>query len=747
MEPHAGVIYDDVQKCVDEVIAYVGKDITLAMTLALGKPVRLCNEIYRRAKEDPSIHLKIVTAFPLEKPTGKSELERRVYQSLNPRLFEGVPDLDYMLDYRQGKLPKNVESYEFFSKAGTYLEDSTAQQNHLASHYTHIVRDGLNFGVNVFANPLAPLDKDGRTIYSMGCNTDIIVGGLKEIEKRRQKGEKFAVVGEANVNMPFMYGDAVVEAETYDIILRGPFFDYQLFGAPKDPVSVADYMIGINVSTLVKDGGTLQVGIGALGDAIVSGLVMRNDHNDVYQGLLEKTGLKKRYERLINEWGGTGVFEQGLYGSSEMFVDAFMQLYKNKILKRKVFDSVPIMKLINAGHLAEDHIPDDIIDRLLEIKGIRTPLSEEDFKFLTEFGILGSGLEFKDNMIYDGEVSYSADLSDEKAKAEIGKLLGQKLLKGTIIQGAFFVGPKSFYQALNDMSEEERQQFCMSGVEKVNQLYGDEELRALQRKDGRFINTGMFATLLGAIASDQLEDGRIVSGVGGQYNFVAMGHALPDARIVIILRSTKGSGRSLRSNIKFNYGHCTLPKHLKDIIVTEYGIADVRGKPDKQVIAEILNIADSRFQKQLLERAKKSGKIPMDYEIPEEYRHNTPEKLKAILTPYQAQGYFPPFPFGTDFTPDDLALAGSLKGLKALSKGYPMKLAQGMLTELFRPIPKGAQRYLQTMELDKPAGAKERIYRKMVVFALRNNGCLQKRDRTTGIISNQHPTPMQSEKN
>lgn len=725
MEPYAGVICDDVQKCVDEVIAYIGKDIVFAMSLALGKPIRFCNEIYRRAKEDPTINLKIVTAFPLEKPTGKSELERRIYKTLNPRLFEGVPDLEYMIDYRQGKLPPNVESYEFYSKAGTYLNDPIAQQNHLASHYTHIVRDALDFGVNVFANPLGIREIDGKTMYSMGCNTDIIVEGLKEISKHRLQGEKFAIIGEVNSNMPFMYGDAVVGADTYDMVLQGPFFDYQLFGAPKDPVSVADYMIGIHTSTLIKDGGTLQVGIGALGDAIVAGLIMRNDHNDIYQELLEKINIKKRCERLINKWGGTDVFKQGLYGSSEMFVDAFMQLYKNKILKRKVFDSVPIMKLINEGYLAADNIPPDILDRLLAMKAIQSPLNDEDFKFLTEFGILSKGLRFEDGRIYDEEIAYSADLRDEQARMEIRKLLGQELLKGTIIQGAFFVGLKSFYQALNDMSEEERQLFAMSGVEKVNQLYGDEELRTLQRKDGRFVNTGMMATVLGAIVSDQLEDGRIVSGVGGQYNFVAMGHALHDARVIIVLRSTKGSGRKLRSNIRFNYGHCTIPKHLKDIIITEYGIADVRGKPDKQVIAEMINIADSRFQKQLLAKAKKYGKIPMDYEIPEEYRHNTPEKLKALLAPYHAQGYFPPFPFGTDLTKDDIELAGSLKALKSLAGGYPLQVAKGMLLELLRPIPKGIDHHLERLELLRPFGVKERIYRKMVVLALRNNGCLR----------------------
>lgn len=725
MKEHAGEICNDVKKCVDEVIEYLGKDIVFAMTLALGKPVRFVNELYRRAKEDPSIKLKILTAFPLEKPTGKSELEKRLYKALVPRLFEGVPDLDYMLDYRAGKLPPNVESYEFYSKPGIYLNDPVAQGNHMASNYTHIVRDGFDFGFNCFANPVGYREIDGKTMYSMGCNTDIVVQGIKEIEEHRAKGEKFVLIGEANKNMPFMYGDAVVGAETYDMILQGPDFDYELFGAPKDPVSIPDYMIGINTSVLIKDGGTLQVGIGALGDAIVAGLVMRNDHNDVYQDLLKKSGLLKRYEKLIANWGGTGVFTKGLYGSSEMFVDAFMQLYKNKILKRKVFESIPIMKLINEGYLEADRIPEDILERLLEMKAISSQLTEEDFNFLTQFGILRSGLSYQTDFIVDGENKYSTDLSVTQNRIAIRSLLGKELLNGTIILAAFFVGPRSFYKALNDMSEEERKLFAMSGVEKVNQLYGGEELRALQRKDGRFINTGMIATVLGSIASDQLENGQVISGVGGQYNFVAMGHALPDARVIMLIKSTRGSGKSLKSNIVFSYGHCTIPKHLRDIVVTEYGIADVRGKPDKDVIAEMINIADSRFQPQLLKQAKKAGKIPMDYEIPEQYRNNTPENLKELLAPYQAKGYFPPFPFGTDFTQDDIELAGALKGLKALLTASKAKLAKGLFLEFFRPIPASAEHHLTTMQLNKPSSLKERLYRKMVVFALRNNGCLK----------------------
>jgi acyl-CoA hydrolase len=721
MNGKTGVVSNDVKKCVDQVIKHVGKDIKLGMTLALGKPCYIANEFYRRAKEDPEMKLAIITALPLEKPKGHSELEKRFLKPIAERVFEGVPEFDFMLDLREGKLAPNVNIYEFFCKAGANLNTPHYQRHHFSSNYTHCCRDAMDYGTNVFAQLIAHKKINGKQMYSMACNTDICIEAVASLKAQRAQGQKVAIIAEANSNMPFMYGDAVVGPDTYDIIIKGEEFDHPLFGPPKDPVAPADHMIGMNVSTLVRDGGTIQVGIGALGDAIVAGLVMRNEHHDVYQEVLEKAGVYERYGDLIKKWGDTGQFKQGLYGSSEMFVDAFMQMYKSKILKRKVFDSVPIMQLINKGELSADKIPANIIDKLINMKAIHSKLTEEDFKFLTEFGILKEGLKYTKGAIKDGKDSYPVDLGNKANLTKIRKILGKKLNGGKVILGAFFVGPKAFYQALNDMSEEERQLFGMSGVEKVNQLYGDEELRTLQRKEGRFINAGMTATLLGSVASDQLQDGRVVSGIGGQYNFVSMAHALPDGRLIMMIKSTKGAGKTLKSNIVFSYGHCSIPRHLRDIIVTEYGIADVRGKPDEEIIMEMLNVADSRFQKELLAQAKKAKKIRDDYEIPEQFRNNYPEKILKLLKPYQDEGYFQPFPFGTDLLPDDIALGGSLKVMKALAGGYPLKLAGGLLFELIRPIPKSAARHIERMKLDKPSSIKEKLLRKMVIFALRNN--------------------------
>jgi acyl-CoA hydrolase len=96
------------------------------------------------------------------------------------------------------------------------------------------------------------------------------------------------------------------------------------------------------------------------------------------------------------------------------------------------------------------------------------------------------------------------------------------LKDGHVAHACFFLGPQKFYENLRQMSRSDREQICMTGISYVNELFGNEELKRLQRKFARFINTGLIVTLTGAVASDGLENGKVLSGVGGQYNFVAM---------------------------------------------------------------------------------------------------------------------------------------------------------------------------------------------------------------------------------
>src|SRR4029453_19333617 len=87
--------------------------------------------------------------------------------------------------------------------------------------------------------------------------------------------------------------------------------------------------------TLVRDGGTLQLGIGELGDGIVHALQLRHQQPAIYREALEACGLLARHRRLIEAEGGTAPFERGLYGCTEMLADGFLDLYRSGILKRR----------------------------------------------------------------------------------------------------------------------------------------------------------------------------------------------------------------------------------------------------------------------------------------------------------------------------------------------------------------------------------------------------------------------------
>ncbi|HEX4862282.1 MAG TPA: acetyl-CoA hydrolase/transferase C-terminal domain-containing protein, partial [Rhizomicrobium sp.] len=161
-------------------------------------------------------------------------------------------------------------------------------------------------------------------------------------------------------------------------------------------------------------------------------------------------------------------------------------------------------------------------------------------------------------------------------------------------------------------------------------------------------------------------------------------------------------------NIRYAYGHVTIPRHERDIIVSEYGIADLRGKPDDEVIAAMLAIADSRFQPELLRAAKDAGKIAKTYEIPAAQRDNTPERIARALGPLD----LPAFPFGTDFTPVEQEL---LFALETLKRAHPAELARTALRGLSKAKHQGA---LARMGLDKPRGLSERFLAALVNGAL-----------------------------
>jgi Acetyl-CoA hydrolase/transferase C-terminal domain len=607
-------MFSDPEAIAEDIIRDVGTDLVVGLPLGLGKANHIVNALYRRAVADRAVNLTLFSALTLEKPKPSSLIERRFISPVIDRLFGGYPDLDYAGALHAGTLPPNVQLIEFFFLAGRWLQVPFAQQHYISANYTHAASYLLARGLNVITQLVAKRVGDGVTRYSLSSNTDTTLDLLRA---RAQGRAAFKLVAQVNSQLPFMPGAGDLAADQFSAVLDSPATDFPLFAPPSEPVSDTKYAIGLHAAGLVRDGGTLQIGIGQVGDALAQGLIVRHRDNAQFQAIMQRLTPGAAQE--------TGSFEAGLYGVSEMLFEAFLALIDAGILKREV--------------------------------------------------------------------------------------------DGVVLHGAFFLGPQSFYRALRQMTPEQLKRIQMMPVSFTNQLYGDEAEKRRARVDARFVNNAMMATLLGAVISDGLESGQVVSGVGGQYNFVAQAFELQGARSILTVESTRQAGARTLSNIRWSYGHQTIPRHLRDIVITEYGVADIRGESDADVIARMLAVTDSRFQTELMRRAKDAGKLPRGFEIPAAHRNNVPERIAAALKPAREAGLLPSFPFGSDFTDVEQRLIPALQLLREAARA-PQRLP-GLLWEGFLRQPDAADAAcLARLGLDRPATLAERAYRALVSAAL-----------------------------
>jgi acyl-CoA hydrolase len=703
-------VFDTIETCVDATLERIGQRVVLGLPLGIGKPNLVANEFFRRATGDPTLKLTILTALSLARPRPRNDLERRLLEPIVERVFADYPELEYVQAAKRGKLPPNVEVIEFYFEPGAWLGVESAQQNYLSSNYTHVGRDFLARGANVIAQLVARRAVGSDTQLSLGSNPDILADLLPDIAAARAAGRDIVLIGAVHPRMPFMFGGACIDPERFDYLIDHPNYDYELFCPPNPPLRTVDHAIAMHVSAQIRDGGTLQIGIGELGDALVYALLLRHQQHEAWRAAL--TALGGAGEDLAP-------FRDGLYACTEMLVDQMLDLMRAGILRRHVYGSLPLMRLLASGRIGE-RFDGTILEALRDV-GVGPRLEACEFEELRRHGVFRSDTRFRDGRIRSPDGAWiTADLADDAARRALAaECIGRELRGGVVAHASFFVGPRGFYAKLREMPERELRRIDMCGVGYVNQLYGtDYELRCLQRRHARFVNTTMMVTLLGAAVSDTLADGRVVSGVGGQYNFVAMAHALPDARAIVCVRATREKAGRVTSNIVWNYPQATIARHLRDIVVTEYGVADLRSATDSEVIQRLLNIADSRFQDELLAAAQAAGKVARDYRIPAQHRHNTPGRIASVFAIPRSAGLFTEYPFGTDLTSEEIRLAQALTALAAQTTTARGR-AGTFIAALRGGIEPGAQQALARMGLAHPRGWRERLARRLVALALR----------------------------
>ncbi len=715
---HAELV-TDTDECTARILGHCGSHVCLATPLGLGKPNALVNALYRRARADSTIRLDIFTALSLTRPAPGSGLQARFLKPFLARHFgEDYPDLEYVADLKHERVPENIRISEFYLQSGALLSSAQTQRHYTSENYTHVARDLVPERINVIAQLVAARGEGRARRYSLSCNPDVTLDLLERMEAAGLPRPLLVAV--VHPDLPFMGNHAEVPGDFFDLehALASPA--HTLFALPREPLDDSEYAIGYHASTLVRDGGTLQIGIGALSDALVAALLQRQQDNAAYRDTVAALSADAGTQ---TDKPDLGPFARGLYGASEMVMDGFMHLRRAGILKRESYDDLAIEQA-SADGLFDGPLAAACSDALLERGVLPWRIDARQLVRLKHFGLLPDTARLIDDAVElpDGR-SLGLDLEDDAVRQRWDAVLeGRSLAGGRYLRGAFFLGSKDLYAWLRALDGADYDGLDMTRVSDVNQLYGGrEKLDALQRRGARFFNTCMMATVLGAAVSDQLEDGRVVSGVGGQYNFVAMAHALDDGRSILLLHAARDAHGRLESNIRYNYGHTTIPRHLRDIYVTEYGIADLRGRSDEACIKAMLSIADARFMDALAREAKANGKLDKSFRIPDAWRGNTPQGLARKLAPLHRAGRLPSFPLGSDFDPVEQQVLAALVHLRKAAATPRGKLSLAwQALRAGRAAPDNAAA-LARMGLAEVDGIRQRMQRRLLLTAIENS--------------------------
>ena len=619
-------IYSTPDEIARAIVERVGPDVVLGLPIGIGKSTHVADALFDLAASDSSVSLTIFTGLTLEPPEASNEFERRFLEPLVARLYPDWPVPRYAQAIQEKSLPANIEVHEFYLRPGAYLGNGYVQQRYASINYSQVAGELRRLGVNVIAQLVAESDeRPGR--YSLGANPEVTLDLLPWFDEQRKLGLPALLVGQVNRNMPYMLGDADLDADAIDFVLDGDAYDHELFTLPNRRVSDGDYATAMHVASLVRDGGTLQVGIGSLSDAVAHCLKLRHHEPDRFANVLRQlpggSGTERR-KRLPIE---TAPFDQGLYSSTELLSDALFSLFESGIVKRP------------------------------------------------------------------------ADASTD-----------------TVLHAGFFIGSSALYEGLRNLPPARRRLIDMTSISRVNSLFGDEQRKRAQRRDARFINETMMVTLLGAAVSDALDDGRVVSGVGGQFDFVSMAQSLEDAMSILMCRARREHRGKLSSNIRWQYGHTTVPRHHRDVYVTEYGVAATRGCSDRDIVDRMLHVADAAFQSQLLDTARRAGKIESDYVLTADAGDNRPDVIAAVFN--EQRSHFPPYPMGTELTSHEMALAEALGWLQTETATFGGKWRR-ILSAAFEPIEDQHAGALERMGLEQPAGIGQRIMRKLLGQALK----------------------------
>ena len=121
------------------------------------------------------------------------------------------------------------------------------------------------------------------------------------------------------------------------------------------------------------------------------------------------------------------------------------------------------------------------------------------------------------------------------------------------------------------------------------------------------INTALQVNLYGEVNATMGPGGQRISSPGGQVEFMTGASRATNGKAIIAIRSTAKAGELSTITLDLYPGPITTPHESVSHVVTEYGIAELRGYSTRDRAVNLINVAHPKFRKQLFEQAKERG--------------------------------------------------------------------------------------------------------------------------------------------
>lgn len=210
----------------------------------------------------------------------------------------------------------------------------------------------------------------------------------------------------------------------------------------------------------------------------------------------------------------------------------------------------------------------------------------------------GDCLQLGIGAIPDATLSFLKDKKDlgihtEMISDGVMELTEQGVITGrckqhhkTKILTTFAMGTKRFYEWLD----------CNSVVECYPADYTNDPFLIAQNDNAVSINSAISVDLLGQVAADTMGSMQF-SGVGGQTDFVRGSRRSKGGRSIIAMPSTAARGTVSRIVPTLAPGQAvTTSRNDVDFVVTERGIAKLRGKNNRERAEALITIANPDFR-------------------------------------------------------------------------------------------------------------------------------------------------------